>query len=154
MLESRRLGFAAALLVLVADQVSKHWLLAVVAANPGGVEVTSFFNIVMVWNSGVSFGMFGGGAESRRWILIGFALVVTAALLVWLWRRPEPVVAVALGCIIGGAVGNVIDRVRFGAVADFFDFHLLGWHWPAFNIADSAIVVGAGLMLLDSFRGR
>jgi len=150
----RLAGAGVALLVLVLDQLSKAWLLGVLAANPGGIEVTSFFNLVMVWNSGVSFGLFGEDSESRRWLLIAVTLTITATLVIWLWRRPAPLVALALGAVIGGAVGNVIDRLRFGAVADFLDFHAFGWHWPAFNVADSAIVAGVALMLVDSLRAR
>lgn len=150
----RLAGAGVALLVLVLDQLSKAWLLGVLDTNPGGLEITPFFNLVMVWNSGVSFGLFGEDSESRRWLLITVTLTITAILVVWLWRRPAPLVALALGAVIGGAVGNVIDRLRFGAVADFLDFHAFGWHWPAFNVADSAIVVGVALMLVDSLRAR
>lgn len=153
-LAPRLLGLIVALLILVADQASKAPLLDLMARHPGGIEVTSFFNLVMVWNRGVSFGLFSHADDSRRWILILAAAAITLWLLVWLWRGPNRLVALALGLVIGGALGNILDRLRFGAVADFFDFHLFGWHWPAFNIADCAIVVGVGLLLLDSFIPR
>src|SRR5690606_35073313 len=102
-------------------------------------------------NRGVSFGMFQSG-EAGRWLLSALALGIVAALLVWLRRVRVWWLAVGLGGVIGGAVGNVFDRLWYaeGAVADFFDFHLAGWHWPAFNVADAAIVVGVGLILLDA----
>lgn len=154
LLKPRLLGLLLALLILVADQASKAPLLDLMAQHPGGIEITSFFNLVMVWNRGVSFGLFSDADDSRRWILIAAAAAITLWLLVWLWRGPNRLVALALGLVIGGALGNILDRLRFGAVADFFDFHLFGWHWPAFNIADCAIVVGVGLLLLDSFIPR
>ncbi len=154
LLKPRLLGLLLALLILVADQASKAPLLDLMAQYPGGIEITSFFNLVMVWNRGVSFGLFSDADDSRRWILIAAAAAITLWLLVWLWRGPNRLVALALGLVIGGALGNILDRLRFGAVADFFDFHLFGWHWPAFNIADCAIVVGVGLLLLDSFIPR
>ena len=150
-----RLGAIIALVILAADQAHKHVMLTIVyQQTPPPIEVTSYFNLVMVWNQGISFGVLSGTDGAMRWPLVVVALAVTAALLVWLWRNERRLVAVAIGMVAGGAVGNVIDRVRFGAVADFFDFHVFGYHWPAFNIADCAITVGVGLILLDSFLGR
>ncbi len=119
-----------------------------IAARPP-IEVTAFFNLVMVWNTGVSFGMFADSVSWMPWVLIGVALVIAAGLSVWLWRCADRFIGLALGLVIGGAIGNVIDRARFGAVADFFDFHVAGLHWPAFNIADSAICIGVALLLWD-----
>lgn len=149
-----RFGLVVALVVLVADQASKAWFLDLMQQNPGGIRITSFFNLVMVWNSGVSFGLFSEDSASRSWTLIGVSLAVLVWLGIWLWRNTDRFVALALGFIIGGAIGNIIDRYRFGAVFDFLDFHAFGWHWPAFNVADSAIVIGVGLLLLDGFRNR
>lgn len=138
-----------ALAVLVLDQVTK--LLALDGLGTGTViEVTSFFNLVLVWNSGVSFGLFQGWGEAGRWLLAGFSGLVAIGLLVWIWREPRLPMRLALALVLSGAVGNLIDRVRFGAVVDFLDFHLAGHHWPAFNVADSAIVAGAVLLLVDS----
>jgi signal peptidase II len=86
-------------------------------------------------------------------LLVGFALLISGALVVWLARETRMLTRLALGLVLGGAVGNAIDRLRFGAVVDFLDFHALGYHWPAFNVADSAIVIGAGLLVLESLRG-
>ncbi|MFN4312589.1 MAG: signal peptidase II [Ferrovibrio sp.] len=149
-----RLGLAVALLILIADQVSKYFLLDLMQQNPQGIVITPFFNLVLVWNTGVSFGLFQEDSTTRSWTLIGLAVAVLVWLLVWLWRAQGRLVAAALGLIIGGAIGNIIDRYRFGAVFDFLDFHVFGWHWPAFNVADSAIVVGVCLLLLDGFRPR
>ncbi len=142
-------GLAAALTVLALDQTSKAIVLALLIEP---ITVTEFFNVVLVWNRGVSFGMLGGLGAAAPWLLIGLALAVAGVLMVWLWRETRLLTGLALGMVIGGAIGNAIDRVRFGAVVDFLDFHLSGYHWPAFNVADSAIVVGAGLLILDGLR--
>jgi len=147
----RILALAIAASVMLLDQVTKPWLLDLMAKNPGGVRVTPFFDIVMVWNRGISFGLFNAGdAAAQRWILIGLSLVIVAVLLVWLWRAEKRLLGVAIGLVVGGAIGNVVDRLRFGAVADFLSFHLGEYYWPAFNVADAAIVCGVGLLLLDS----
>jgi signal peptidase II len=114
------------------------------------VEVTPFFDLVLVWNRGVSFGMLTGGGGVPPWALVALAGAIGLFLLAWLWRETRAPARLALWLVIAGAVGNVVDRLRFGAVVDFLDFHVNGYHWPAFNVADSAIVVGAGLLLLDS----
>ena len=139
-------------MVLLADQLHKWVMLELVNidARPP-IEVMPFFNLVMVWNPGVSFGLFGDHEGERALFLILLALVIVVALAVWLWRCADGLIATALALVIGGALGNVIDRVRFGAVADFFDFHAYGWHYPAFNIADAAIFIGVCLLLYDGF---
>jgi signal peptidase II len=141
-----RLGLVVAGLVILLDQLSK---LVILMLLDHAVAVTPFLNLVVVWNRGVSFGMFASAAALMPWLLSGLALAVVVALGFWLRRVTHPLLGVALGLIIGGALGNVIDRVRFGAVVDFLDFHALGYHWPAFNVADSAICVGAALLLVD-----
>jgi len=151
MKDERLLGAALAAAVCAADQASKPWLMGLVAGGP--VEVTPFFNLVMVWNSGVSFGLLQQEGDGR-WLLIALAAAIVAGLSVWLWRRPGRRLALALGAVIGGALGNVADRLNYGAVADFFDFHVAGWHWPAFNIADAAIVLGVLGLLLDSLLSQ
>jgi len=138
-----------ALAVLVADQISK-WLVLQGLDPYHPVEVTPFFNLALVWNRGVSFGMLNGLGDHGPWVLTALAASIGAFLLIWLYRETRPVSRVALWLVLAGAVGNTIDRLRFGAVVDFLDFHVGGLHWPAFNVADSAIVIGAGLILLDS----
>jgi signal peptidase II len=142
-------GLLLALTVLVLDQATKG--LALASLDPyEPVVVTPFFNLVLVWNRGVSFGMLAGHGAWGPWLLTAMAAAIGAFLIVWLWRETRAVTRAALWLVLAGAVGNVIDRLRFGAVVDFLDFHAFGYHWPAFNVADSAIVVGAGLILLDS----
>lgn len=151
-LQQRRGPLVLAALILAADQAIKWWIVNQVMAPPRVIEVTSFFNIVMVWNRGVTFGLLGMGGEVMRWILTALSLAIVAVLLVWLGRTHRPLSGFAIGAVIGGALGNVVDRVLLGKVADFLDFHLMGWHWPAFNLADSAIVCGVALIVVDSFR--
>ncbi len=153
-LSARRGPLAFAALVLIADQISKWWIVDHVMVRPRVIEVTPFFNIVMTWNRGVTFGMLASDGETTRWLLIVLSLAVVGVLLVWLARTAARLPAFALAAVIGGALGNVIDRLNYGKVADFLDFHLAGWHWPAFNLADSAIVCGVGLLLLDTFTSR
>lgn len=143
-----------AVLVVVLDQISKYWILEILQLERrGSIEVLPFFNLTMVWNQGVSFGLFKAGSDIGRWLLVAFALAVTVVLVLWARKVARPFTALALGLVIGGAVGNnLIDRVRFGAVADFLDFHKLYFPW-VFNVADSAISIGIALLLLDSFFG-
>lgn len=149
-------GLIVAALVVVFDQLSKWWVLDVVMQPiPHVVEVTPFFNLVLVWNFGVSFGTFASAHALMPYVLSAVAVAITVGLLIWLRQAANRMVAIAIGLIIGGAVGNVIDRLRFGAVADFLDFHIGGWHFWAFNVADSGISVGVALLVLDGlFAGR
>lgn len=111
------------------------------------LELTSFFNIVMVWNTGVSFGMMGGMGKLAPLFLILVASAVTFLFTMWLIEAKTRLQRFCHALVIGGALGNIIDRARFGAVIDFLDFHIQGYHWPAFNIADSAVVTGVGLLM-------
>lgn len=143
-------------LVVMCDQFSKWWVLNV-AMNPPQVRpVGGFLNIVLVWNKGVTFGFFSRiDHRYMTYFLIAVAAVILFLLGRWLWRTHSSLVAVGLGAVMGGAVGNVIDRLRFGAVVDFLDFYWRDYHWYAFNIADAAIVTGVGLLLLDGLvRGK
>ena len=143
-------GLVAAVLVVAADQASKLWVLAAQSGLP--VEIAPFFNIVLVWNRGVSFGMFGSAGPL---VLAALAGAVALVLVVWMLRSPRRFEALALGAVAGGAAGNILDRLTRGAVVDFLDFHIAGWHWYAFNLADSAITVGIALLLFDAvFMGR
>ena len=143
----RRLGLSLAALVIVLDQLLKWWIRTVVMDPPREIEVTSFFNLVMAWNRGISFSLFRSDWAAGPYVWAGLAVVVAIALGWWLGRVRHTLTAVALGLVIGGALGNAIDRLRLGAVADFLDFHWQGWHWPAFNLADSAISVGIVLLV-------
>ncbi len=149
-------GLIVAAVVILLDQLTKWWILEVVMQPiPHVVEVTPFFNLVMAWNTGVSFGTFGSSHAFMPYVLSAVALAIVVALVMWLRQADRRYVALALGMVIGGAIGNVIDRFRFGAVADFLDFHIGGWHFWAFNVADSGISVGVALLVLDGlFAGR
>ena len=141
------------IVVLIAlDQVLKHVMLGLVFSPPRIIEVTSFFNLVPVWNTGISFGL-QGDSETSRWVLVALALVIVVVLVVWLVRAGAGIVVFALVLVIGGALSNVIDRVFYGAVIDFIDIHAFGFHWPAFNLADRSIVVGTAFLLYDGLFG-
>ena len=150
------LGLGIAALVIVADQANKAWMLYVYdIAAKGSVALTPFFDLVLVWNQGISYGLLPQESVIGRWGLILFAFGASLALAVWLARLTSPLAAAAIGLIIGGAVGNAIDRIVYGAVADFFSFHAFGFEWYVFNIADTAIVAGVvGLLYESLFRGH
>ncbi|MBF0130664.1 MAG: signal peptidase II [Alphaproteobacteria bacterium] len=139
-----------ALAVLVLDQATKWWILERVMQPPRVIEVTPFFNLVLVWNRGVSFGILNNASPYNSIVLATLSLIVAAGLGVWAWRARQALVRLALGGIIGGAVGNAIDRLRHDGVVDFLDVHAFALHWPAFNVADAAITVGAALMVWDA----
>jgi len=145
-----RNGLIVSAAVLIVDQVAKWWMVFHVMQPPRIIEVTPFFNLVMGWNYGISFGFLSSAPALAQWLLPMVVVVITGVLAVWLYRVDRLRPAVGLGLIIGGALGNLIDRLRFGAVADFLDFYAWGYHWPAFNAADSAITVGAVVLILDS----
>ena len=144
--------YALALLVAALDQLSKYW----VSANFGyGVAhaYTGFFNMVLTHNRGAAFSFLASAAGWQRGFFVVIALVAIVVIGVLLARRAgEQLFCLSLALILGGAIGNVIDRIAFGYVVDFLDFHIGGWHWPAFNLADSAITAGAVLLIADSFR--
>ena len=116
--------------------------------------LTPFFNLVLTGNRGMSFGLFNTNAAMNTAVFTVLAVAIVIALLVWLRRAHNPLIRVALGMIIGGAVGNVLDRLIRGAVVDFLDFHLGTWHWYAFNVADAAICLGVAALLLDGLLAR
>lgn len=146
-------GVAAAALAL--DQISKWIILTAVMTPPRMIEITGFFNLVLTYNRGVSFGILASDLWWKPYMLSALALAVVACLLVWLHRNDSRRRRLGVGCIVGGAIGNVIDRLIHPGVVDFLDFHAFGWHWPAFNVADSAIFVGVVLLLSDGlFEGR
>ena len=147
-------GLGLAALVAALDQLSKWIIVAHVMNPPVQIEVTSFFNLVLAHNRGVSFGMFAAGSELGKWILVGLELMISGFLVRWLFQSSSPFSIIALGLILGGAVGNVIDRVLIGAVVDFLDFHAFGTHWPAFNVADTTIFLGAAGLIFESFFSK
>ena len=151
----RLAGVLMAAASLAADQASKNWLLYGLDFKAQGplarIPVTGFFDVVMVWNRGVSYGLFQAGSSFGTWFLTGFSIVATLALSWWLSTAERMFLALGLGLVIGGAIGNVIDRAIYGAVADFFHFYAFGHDWYVFNVADVAITVGVMALLWDSF---
>jgi signal peptidase II len=142
-----------AALVLVLDQVTKLAVLGSLVAYHDVIPVTGFFNLVHVHNTGAAFSLLADQPGWQRGFFVTLALVATGVILYLLKKtRGQPLFCGSLALILGGAVGNLVDRVLYGHVIDFLDFYLGTWHWPAFNVADSAITVGAGLLIWDSFR--
>jgi len=148
------LGLLVAVLTVAVDQGNKLWMLNVYDIGAKGtVTVTPFFDLVLLWNKGISYGLLTQDSPYGRWGLILFAFFASLALTAWLARVTTPLTAVAIGLIIGGAIGNAIDRIAYGAVADFYSLHAFGFEWYVFNIADVAIVAGVIGLLYDSLTG-
>lgn len=149
-MRAHRLGLLAALLVLVVDQGSKIWLLRsfdLAARQP--VRLAPVLDLVLAWNRGVSYSLFTADTDAGRYLLIGVTILATLLLVAWLARTRSPLTGTALGLIIGGALGNVIDRFAYGAVVDFVFFHVGSFRWYIFNGADCAIVLGVALLLVE-----
>ena len=143
----------ATLVIVCLDQISK--LLISINFNVGHTqEVTSFFNLVLAHNYGIAFSLFNESAGEQRWLLAGLAIGIVIVMLIWLLFLDvsERLVPFALSIIMGGAIGNTIGRLLSGYVIDFLDFHISTWHWPAFNIADSAICIGVILLLIHFWK--
>jgi signal peptidase II len=144
-----------AIIVVVLDYWTKHLAMQnLVLYRP--VPMTDWFNLTLAHNEGAAFSLLADAGGWQRWFFTIVAVAISAILLVWLWRLPNRsrLLPSALMLVLGGAIGNLIDRLRFGYVIDFIDVHYQGWHWPAFNIADSAIVLGVILLLIDGFLPR
>lgn len=153
------LGLAAALAVVLLDQALKLWLLFVYdLAERGAVALTPFFDLVLVWNKGISYGLFQQDGALGQWALLGVKVAAVILLWVWMTRVDTRWSAMSLGLIIGGAIGNAIDRLAHGAVADFAHFHVTtatwSFSWYVFNLADVAIVVGVAGLLYESLFGE
>ena len=143
--------FVLAAAIVVADQLTK-WVVLANFAHGERREITDFLNLVLVYNKGAAFSMFADAPGWQTPLLIAFALAAAGIVSYLIVRNPgKRLLCFGLAFILGGALGNVIDRLRFGHVVDFLDFHAMGWHWPAFNVADSGITVGAVLLILDGF---
>jgi signal peptidase II len=144
-----------AVLVVVLDYWTKHLATEnLILYRP--LPVTSWFNLTLAHNEGAAFSLLADAGGWQRWFFTLVALGISVVLLIWLWRLPNRsrLLPSALMLVLGGAIGNLIDRLRFGYVVDFVDLHYQGWHWPAFNVADSAIVLGVLLLLVDGFLPR
>ena len=148
-----RLFVVVFLIILCADQVSKQIMLGLLFDPPRYIEVGLYLNLVPVWNSGMSFGLMSDGG---LWVRIGLTALafLVSGWFVWALPQLDRRQRFAGAIIAGGAVGNAIDRLRFGRVVDFIDFHIGAWHWPAFNVADSAITIGAGLWAYTILFGQ
>lgn len=149
------LAIALAVLVVALDQLSKWWIVAVLMQPPRVVPLTPFLNFVLIFNRGASFGVFRHAGPWGPWILSAFAIAISLWLFRWQWRAGRPWIAAAVGFIVGGALGNVIDRLAQHAVTDFIDVYYGTLHFWTFNLADSAITVGVVLLLGEAlFGGR
>lgn len=151
-----KFGLPFTLAVVCLDQASKYWVQSFFGAEGATrhLDVTSFFMLVLAWNRGVSFSFLNGQGPWIVWGLSALALGVSVVLVGWMARARNRWSAMGLGLIAGGALGNAIDRLRFGAVTDFLYFHLGHWYFPAFNVADSAITVGAAVVLIESLANQ
>jgi len=152
----RPLGYGVAALIFVADQLSK-WLImgAIDLPRRGLIEITGFFNLRWVENYGVSMGFLVAGSNQERWILVAVTGLIAGGVCLWIWREKARIDAAALGLVLGGAVGNITDRSRFGYVADFLDLHIGDWHpFLVFNVADAAITIGVLLLVVRALLAR
>ena len=144
--------FALSAALVVADQLTKWAVMGYFANRSPREEITGFLNLVLVYNKGAAFSMLADAPGWQTPVLVIFALVASAVVGTLIVRNPHKgLLCLGLALILGGALGNLIDRLRFGQVVDFLDFHAMGWHWPAFNVADSAITVGAVVLILEGF---
>jgi signal peptidase II len=149
-----RIGIIVAAVVFVIDLASKLWVLDGLALEATGpIRVLPWLDLVLVWNRGVSYGLFQQDSDLGRWVLVAVTVVATIALAVWMARTTSRLSAVALGLVVGGAIGNGVDRVVYGAVVDFVHLHVADFSWYVFNVADAAIVAGAALIVLEALRG-
>lgn len=146
-----RFGAWIAVATFVIDQLNKIYLVEIYdLPSKGQVTVAPFLDLIMVWNRGVSYGLFASDSPAQQWALAGFATLVSLGLIYWLTKIATRPGAIGLGLLIGGALGNALDRVRYGAVADFYALHAFGYSWYVFNIADAAIVAGVAFLLYDT----
>lgn len=149
-----RFGIALAASVFLADQALKLFVLYGLGLQLGQpIEVTPFLDLSLVYNRGISYGLFQQDGELGRWFLVALKLAAAVLFAVWMARAPSRIVAASLGLLIGGALGNALDRVVYGAVIDFVSLHAAGWRWYVFNLADAAIVAGVAGLLYDAVKG-
>jgi signal peptidase II len=147
------LGVVVLVVGFVLDQVTKLWVLFGTDLPDGGViRVAPFVDFTLVWNRGISYGLMQQDSEFGRWVLVVFSIVAVVVLSVWMWRTDRKLIAVSLALIVGGALGNLVDRVAYGAVVDFIYLHAFGYSWYVFNLADTWIVAGVAGLLYDSVK--
>ncbi|NHO18171.1 signal peptidase II [Acetobacter oeni] len=148
---SLSLGLLSACVIFLLDQLTKYWILYDFdLPEKGSVAVFPGLNFTMVWNHAITFGMLGGAGAAGRVIFSAVSLAIVAGLLVWMAQARRVMIAMLIGAITGGAVGNVLDRLKYGAVVDFIHAHAFGWSWYVFNVADAAIVCSVIGLILDS----
>ncbi|MFN7709592.1 MAG: signal peptidase II [Holosporales bacterium] len=145
-------GVIAASAAFIADFTTKAWVLGMADSLP--LEILPFFNLRLAFNRGISFSLLSADSDTGVMLLIALATAITVLLVYMLWRASLVLERIALGLALGGAIGNILDRVRYGAVVDFLDFHYQGYSFPTFNVADTAISIGVGLLLIASFRSH
>jgi signal peptidase II len=146
-----RLALMISVLTFFVDQLTKYWILKIINLDERApIQLTPFMDLAMAWNKGVSYGLL---ATHMQEVLVGLSLAIVVLLIVWLRRASNPLVAASFGLLIGGAMGNALDRVLHGAVADFVHLHWGTFSWYIFNVADVAIVAGVALLLYDAFFG-
>jgi len=146
----KRYGFTSLLLTFFIDQLTKWAVVHVIMNPPRIIPVTPFFNLVLAWNTGVSFSLFASSDKLQLWSLVGLTSLIAIVLFSWMLREKNFITCLGLGMIVGGAIGNIVDRVIYGAVIDYLQFYVGSFYWPAFNMADAAICVAAGLMIMES----
>jgi signal peptidase II len=145
----RRIGFTIALIAFAMDQASKTYIIKLLAAHAGAITLTPFLNFITAWNRGISFSLFASSGDANRWILVGLTGGLCLIVGSFLYHAATRLHAIGYGCILGGAIGNLADRIHFGAVFDFIDLHLYNWHFYTFNGADKFITLGVILILGD-----
>lgn len=151
----RMLGYGLALGVFILDQLVKLWIISSVRLEErGSIDILPFFNLTWVENRGVSMGLFTAGSDGERWLLVAATALIASVVGWWLWREKNRLDVLALGLVLGGALGNIVDRVRFGYVVDFLHFFWREWHFYVFNVADAAITIGVILLALRVFLVR
>lgn len=154
-MSARGFGFAVAAATLVVDQANKLFLLDVYDIEiRQPLRLGPYLDVVMARNPGISYSLLSARSAAGRWALVAFVVVASGLIAWWLWRSTTRLVALALGLILGGAIGNAIDRFSYGWVADFYYFHVGSFHWYVFNLADVAIVGGVALLLVDALRSQ
>jgi len=149
-----RLGLILASIVIVADQATKWLIIEYVMHPPKNIFLNQYFNLVLVWNNGISFGLFNNDNDINALLISLLASLIVFLLIKWLTKAETKQLSIGLGLVIGGAIGNIIDRIIHGAVIDFIDAHFSIHHWPAFNVADACITIGTILLVVDSLFSK
>lgn len=153
---STMIGYILALAIFAVDQISKYWIITLLQLpQRGQIELMSILNFTWVENRGVSLGMLTASSDTQRWLLVGLTGVISLGVVIWIWREKRTQDVLALGLVLGGAIGNLTDRIRYGYVADFIDLHFGGFQpFLVFNVADAAITIGVVILVLRAFLLR